>query len=68
MVTTEKILTKLILAVKDGDIYNDVPAFPNPDHRSFALATQGSMLVTVMFFTKDILTTESVCIRVISQN
>jgi WASH complex subunit strumpellin len=51
---------KLILAIKDGDIYNEVPAYPNPDHRSFALANQASMLYVTLFFTPEFLSTESV--------
>ena len=57
---SEKILTKLILGVKDGDIYDEVPAYPNPEHRSFALANQASMLYVVMFFVPEFLSTESV--------
>jgi WASH complex subunit strumpellin len=55
-----KIVKKLIWAVKDGDIYNEIPAYPNPEHRSFALANQASMLFVVMYFTPDFLTSESV--------
>lgn len=58
--TSAKIVKKLIWAVKDGDIYNEIPAYPNPEHRSFALANQASMLFVVMYFTPDFLTAESV--------
>lgn len=55
-----KIVNKLILAVKDGDIYNEVPAYPNPEHRSFALANQASMLYVTMFFNPDFLKNDNV--------
>lgn len=66
--TVEKILKKLVLNVKDGDIYNEMPAYPNPEHRSFALSNQASMLYIVMYFIPEFLNTESVSIHHQSQN
>ena len=28
----------LINAIKDDDVYNQLPSYPNPEHRSIALA------------------------------
>lgn len=50
-------------AVKDGDIYSEMPAYPNPDHRSFALSNQASMLYVVMFFIPEFLAKESSRLR-----
>lgn len=59
----ERIVHKLIVNVKDGDIYNEIPAYPNPDHRSFALANQAAMLYVAMFFSPDLLANESSKLR-----
>lgn len=35
----DRVLTEyLINAIKDDDIYNQLTAYPNPEHRSIALA------------------------------
>ncbi|RXG50961.1 WASH complex subunit strumpellin [Armadillidium vulgare] len=36
--------------LRSDDIYHQVQAYPHPDHRSTALATQGGMLYVCLFF------------------
>ena len=39
-----QVVSALILNIKDGDIYKQSRAYPVPEHRSFALASQASIL------------------------
>jgi len=41
--------------LRSDDIYNQVSAYPLPEHRSTALATQASMLYVILYFAPDIL-------------
>lgn len=41
--------------LRSDDIYNQVAAYPLPEHRSTALATQASMLYVVLYFEPEIL-------------
>lgn len=41
--------------LRSDDIYNQVSAYPLPEHRSTALATQASMLYVVLYFEPEIL-------------
>lgn len=43
------------MAIKDDDIYKQMPAYPQAKYRSFALANQGSMLFVILFFRPDVL-------------
>lgn len=45
----------IVNTVKDGDIYGNLAAYPAPEHRSFALASQGAILYVLLFFVPDIL-------------
>jgi WASH complex subunit strumpellin len=45
----------VIIAVKDDDIYRQSAAYPSPNMRSFALATQASMLFILLFFVPQVL-------------
>jgi len=51
----EEIIEAVILAIKDDDIYKQMPAYPQAKYRSFALATQSSMLFVLLFFMPDVL-------------
>lgn len=45
------------------DIYNQLNIYPLPDHRSIALATQAAMLVVCLFFSPNVLNSESAKMR-----
>jgi WASH complex subunit strumpellin len=48
----------LIGRLRSDDIYNQITSYPNPEHRSVALATQAAMLYVILFFAPDILHTQ----------
>lgn len=48
-------MESVILAIKDDDIYRQMPAYPQARYRSFALANQGAMLFVLLFFMPDVL-------------
>lgn len=41
--------------LRSDDIYNQISAYPLPEHRSTALATQASMLYVILYFDPEIL-------------
>lgn len=41
--------------LRSDDIYNQISAYPLPEHRSTALGTQASMLYIILYFDPDIL-------------
>ena len=41
--------------LRSDDLYNQVSAYPFPEHRSTALATQASMLYVILYFAPEIL-------------
>ncbi len=45
------------------DIYNQVTAWPIPEHRSTALATQGAMIYVLLFFVPSVLASERAIMR-----
>ena len=45
----------LIGRLRSDDIYNQIMAYPAPEHRSTALATQASMLYILLYFEPEIL-------------
>lgn len=53
----------LINSIKDDDIYNQLSAYPNPEHRSVALAQQASIIFVLLSFTPKILDTENTKMR-----
>lgn len=53
----------LINSIKDDDIYNQLTAYPNPEHRSVALAQQASIIFVLLSFTTKILENESTKMR-----
>eukprot|EP00004_Rigifila_ramosa_P027670 TRINITY_DN9095_c0_g1_i1.p1 TRINITY_DN9095_c0_g1~~TRINITY_DN9095_c0_g1_i1.p1 ORF type:complete len:1142 (+),score=349.87 TRINITY_DN9095_c0_g1_i1:288-3428(+) len=56
-------VSMIIGRLRSDDIYNQVKAYPLPDHRSTALATQASMLYVILFFAPDILNKENATMR-----
>ena len=53
----------LINAIKDDDVYNQLPAYPNAEHRSVALAQQASILFVLLCFVPKILDKEMTKMR-----
>ncbi|ESO02903.1 hypothetical protein HELRODRAFT_81068 [Helobdella robusta] len=48
-------VSMVLSRLRSDDVYNQISAYPLPDHRSNALATQASMLYIVLFFAPDVL-------------
>ena len=48
-------MNMLIGRLRSDDIYNQISAYPLPEHRSTALATQAAMLYVILYFTPEIL-------------
>lgn len=60
----QAVINLLIAKLQSDDIYNQiVTTFPNPEHRSFALAQQASMLYVILFFVPDVLTMQHAKMR-----
>lgn len=57
------LIETLINALKDDDIYNQLSAYPNPEHRSVALSTQGSIIFVLLHFCPKILEKENAKMR-----
>ena len=56
-------VTMLISRLRSDDVYNQIAAYPHPDHRSAALANQGAILYVILFFCPDMLTREQAKMR-----
>ncbi|KAG1662783.1 WASH complex subunit 5 [Nymphon striatum] len=56
-------INMVIGRLRSDDIYNQISAYPLPEHRSIALATQASMLYTVLFFAPNILHNQTAKMR-----
>lgn len=41
--------------LRSDDVYNQIAAYPLPEHRSTALATQAGMLYVILYFAPDVL-------------
>lgn len=55
----KKIVEKVVLTLKDGDIYDMARNYPEPELRSFGLANQASLLYALLFFIPEFLFEES---------
>ena len=49
--------------LRSDDVYNQIAAYPFPEHRSTALATQASMLYIILYFSPDILHSQQAKMR-----
>ena len=49
------VLDSIIIAIKDDDIYKQMPAYPQASLRSFALTNQSAMIFVLLFMRKKIL-------------
>lgn len=59
----EEFVDMVIGRLRSDDIYNLISAYPLPEHRSTALATQASMLYVILFFAPDILHNQQATMR-----
>lgn len=53
----------IIGRLRTDDIYNQVRAYPRPEHRSTALANQASMLYIILYFAPETLEKEQAAMR-----
>ncbi|XP_067928374.1 WASH complex subunit 5-like [Watersipora subatra] len=53
----------LVGRLRSDDVYNQISAYPLPEHRSTALGTQAGMLYVILFFAPDILHTQPAKMR-----
>uniref|UniRef100_A0A3Q2YBW3 WASH complex subunit 5 n=1 Tax=Hippocampus comes TaxID=109280 RepID=A0A3Q2YBW3_HIPCM len=56
-------ISMVIGRLRSDDIYNQVSAYPLPEHRSTALANQAAMLYVCLFFSPSILQTQQAKMR-----
>ena len=49
--------------LRSDDLYNQIVAYPLPEQRSTALATQASMLYVILYFAPDMLHTQQAVMR-----
>ncbi|XP_033058533.1 WASH complex subunit 5 isoform X2 [Trachypithecus francoisi] len=59
----ESFISMVIGRLRSDDIYNQVSAYPLPEHRSTALANQASMLYVILYFEPSILHTHQAKMR-----
>ncbi|XP_037658369.1 WASH complex subunit 5 isoform X2 [Choloepus didactylus] len=59
----ESFISMVIGRLRSDDIYNQVSAYPLPEHRSTALANQAAMLYVILFFEPSILHTHQAKMR-----
>ncbi|XP_028591994.2 WASH complex subunit 5 [Podarcis muralis] len=59
----ETFISMVIGRLRSDDIYNQVSAYPLPEHRSVALAPQASMLYVALYFDASILHTQQAKMR-----
>ncbi|OXB82938.1 UNVERIFIED_CONTAM: hypothetical protein H355_009848 [Colinus virginianus] len=60
---SETFISMVIGRLRSDDIYNQVSAYPLPEHRSTALATQAAMLYVILYFDANILHTQQAKMR-----
>ncbi|XP_020375042.1 WASH complex subunit 5 [Rhincodon typus] len=56
-------ISMVVGRLRSDDIYNQVLAYPLPEHRSTALATQAAMLYVILYFEPSILHTQQAKMR-----
>ena len=60
---SKQYISMVIGRLRSDDIYGQITAYPNPDHRSTALATQASMLYVILYFAADLLQNDQAKMR-----
>jgi len=59
----DKVVRMIVAKIQADDIYIMEKAYPSPDHRSTALATQGCMLFIILFFIPEYLKSKKTSMR-----
>ncbi|KAF2071648.1 hypothetical protein CYY_007041 [Polysphondylium violaceum] len=59
----ENVISMIMGRLRSDDIYNGTQAFPQPEHRSAALATQACMVYVILYFIPDILNNKNSIMR-----
>lgn len=59
----KQFISMAIGRLRSDDIYGQITAYPNPDHRSTALATQASMLYVILYFAPELLNNDQAKMR-----
>jgi len=59
----ENVISMIVGRLRSDDIYNGTQAFPQPEHRSAALATQACMVYVILYFIPDILNNKNSIMR-----
>jgi WASH complex subunit strumpellin len=57
------VVNQIIGRLRTDDLYNQMNAFPQPEHRSHALSNQAAMLYILLYFKPDILNNEQAIMR-----
>ncbi|KAJ4457254.1 putative WASH complex subunit 5 [Paratrimastix pyriformis] len=58
-----EVIQMVVGRLRSDDIYNQLKAYPSPEHRSTALATQAAMLYIMLFFVPETLKAEAATMR-----
>lgn len=59
----ERVVSMIIGKLRSDDVYSQIPAYPLPEHRSTALASQAAMIYVCLFFQPRILHSEAAVMR-----
>uniref|UniRef100_A0A7S3YNZ3 WASH complex subunit strumpellin n=1 Tax=Lotharella globosa TaxID=91324 RepID=A0A7S3YNZ3_9EUKA len=51
----KEVIKMIVSRLRSDDVYNRRKAYPSPEHRSTALATQSAMLYTILYFAPSVL-------------
>lgn len=63
-VPINKTFVNMVLGrLRSDDLYNQIVAYPLPEQRSTALATQASMLYVILYFAPDMLHNQQAVMR-----
>lgn len=57
------VVTMVVSRLRTDDIYGQMESYPDPSHRSTALATQARMLYIILYFTPQILKDDHTVMR-----
>jgi len=55
----QETIKMIIGIIKDNDLYDQIGAYPSPEHRSHALSSQASIIFVLLFFVPDYLDMEN---------
>ena len=62
------VVTMIVGRLRTDDIYGQMECYPDPTHRSTALATQARMLYIILYFTPQILKNDHTVMRTPSRS